>query len=76
MIGVAFGKFGQDTRAGNHASAVDALVDESEKMLLFVITEFDSVRRCNSWHGSFQVISENIAHKNSKSNPIENLGCN
>jgi hypothetical protein len=71
LIAVAFGKFAQDARAGDHASAVDALVDEGEKMLLLVIAELDSVRRCDSWHGRLQVISENIAHKTGKSNPAE-----
>ena len=43
MIGVTFGRFGQDTCAGDHAGAVDALVDEGKEVLLLVIAEFDAV---------------------------------
>ena len=68
LIGVTFGKFGQDTCAGDHACTVYSFVDEGKKMLLLVIAEFDTVGGCDSWQGSLQRELENITPKRTKEN--------
>ena len=73
MIEVAFGKFDQNTRAGDHASAVDALVDEGEKMFSLVIAELNAVGQCDSWQSSLQMVLSTIVYKNTKDNSTENL---
>ena len=41
---MALGELGQDPCAGDHACAVDALMDEGKEVLLLVIAELDAVR--------------------------------
>ena len=43
LVCVAFGELSQDPCAGDHACAVDALVDEGKQVLLLVIAELDFV---------------------------------
>ena len=69
MIGGALDELGQDIYTGDHASTVDVLVDDGEKMHLFVIAEFDALRRCDSRQGSIKVVLKKIVYKTIKSNP-------